>query len=531
MCVSISDILKIDHLWVLPNLVKLSLNFNKIDRIENIEMLVNLKELDLSFNFIEKIENLETLVKLETLSLFNNSIKVIENLDNLTNLIILSIGRNKIDSFKGVSAHLTPTSLKKNIVLITPRLFFQIERFRFFKKLRSLNLQGNPIDMIPESPLRIYIAAVLPQLKYYEYIFISEVERALGGERYLRELREIQENEQDEIVAREKLAKERQNEIQLSDSFVELLNEHQLFDSFFVNDEDGKALLSIGEKAADLISDYRKEAFNLTQKIYNLGLEKHEIRLNELKIFKTCVVSAKLKVQEEAQQVVQDYLTIKVEIFAKAREYLTKIETETSNTLDDPSEELIEISEKFQMLTMDLFEILDGKWEILMGLENSLFERVEESNTHFGHTIAEMMNEFIEQAQTLFVQLRDAESNFCDSLQEAVTRYITFKMASKDEQSVPKELQECLDDKDAIMNLIAGMRDLHMQRIDAREDKLISRARGWISDLTTNLHKDEISRNRNKVMEINYFLDQQRDEFDRLQEEIRDSVLKKQDDE
>lgn len=31
---------------------------------------------------------------------------------------------------------------------------------------------------------------------------------------------------------------------------------------------------------------------------------------------------------------------------------------------------------------------------------------------------------------------------------------------------------------------------------------------------------DEIQRNRNKVMEINYFLDKQREAFDRIQEEV-----------
>lgn len=103
------DILKIDHLWILPNLTKLSLNFNKIDKIENLDDLKNLKELDLSFNYIEKIENLEKLTKLEDLTLYKNSIKKLENLDSLENLIILSVGRNLITSCKGVSHHTIPT--------------------------------------------------------------------------------------------------------------------------------------------------------------------------------------------------------------------------------------------------------------------------------------------------------------------------------------------------------------------------------------------------------------------------------------
>lgn len=97
------NLLRIDHIWVLPNLEKLSLKFNKIDRIEKIDMLVKLKELDLSFNCLERIENLDKLVKLEILTLFGNRIKRLENLNPLSGLLILSVGNNLIDTYDGVS--------------------------------------------------------------------------------------------------------------------------------------------------------------------------------------------------------------------------------------------------------------------------------------------------------------------------------------------------------------------------------------------------------------------------------------------
>lgn len=128
--------------------------------IENIEMLTNLKKLDLSFNYIEKIENLDKLVHLESLSLYNNLISKIENLEELENLKILSIGNNNIGEVKG------------------------IERFRFLKKLYSLNLEGNPIAENAEKPLRIYIAAVLPNLKYYSYTYLKDEEREKGQEMF-----------------------------------------------------------------------------------------------------------------------------------------------------------------------------------------------------------------------------------------------------------------------------------------------------------------------------------------------------------
>lgn len=102
LCLEFLNILKIDHLWMLTNLRRLSLKCNKVDKIENLDNLLNLRELDLSFNCIERIENLECLVRLERLSLFRNNISRIENLQHLEQMVRLSIGNNLIDSTDGV---------------------------------------------------------------------------------------------------------------------------------------------------------------------------------------------------------------------------------------------------------------------------------------------------------------------------------------------------------------------------------------------------------------------------------------------
>lgn len=46
---------------------------------------------------------------------------------------------------------------------------------------------------------------------------------------------------------------------------------------------------------------------------------------------------------------------------------------------------------------------------------------------------------------------------------------------------------QCLEDKDAIVNFIAGSRDFHIQVIDMREDLLVKRARAWAVDLIAKL--------------------------------------------
>lgn len=155
-------------------------------------MLTALKELNLSFNYITKIENLETLVNLEVLSLFSNHITKIENLQTLEKLVTLSIGNNLIETLDGVSF----TSIcsiyysKLYILSISFNIFFfiiqlkQIERLRFVSSLKVLNLEGNPIAKQPDFPLSEYITAILPQLNYYEYVFIKDEMREAAQKRF-----------------------------------------------------------------------------------------------------------------------------------------------------------------------------------------------------------------------------------------------------------------------------------------------------------------------------------------------------------
>lgn len=101
--IEFQNLMRIDHLWVLPNLQKLSLKFNRIDRIENLHMLTQLRELDMSYNKLERIENLEELRRLEVLTLIGNRLTRLENLDALAEVMVLSVGDNQIDTYDGVT--------------------------------------------------------------------------------------------------------------------------------------------------------------------------------------------------------------------------------------------------------------------------------------------------------------------------------------------------------------------------------------------------------------------------------------------
>ncbi|XP_011190227.1 dynein regulatory complex subunit 3 isoform X1 [Zeugodacus cucurbitae] len=495
------NILRIDHLWIMPNLTKLSLNCNKIEVIEHIDMLTALKELDLSFNYIERIENIEKLINLEVLSLFNNQITQIQNLDTLEKLVILSLGNNKIGSTKG------------------------IERFRFLKDLRVLNLQGNPISRSARFQMDLYVAAVLPDVKYYEYKTVTEEMRHKGREKYYRELREIEANEEKEILARAAKAKEEYDEKRLASSFVEYLNEHQLYESLWKGDEDGYALLRIGQPATDLAEEYDNDMYDVTQEIYKYGLERFEERELEINEFKENLEEGQLLIQQMGQEVIEEFLRHKELVFERATAVLKALELRTLHGEDEESPESLELVDQFDKITMQFDDTINDVWQQLMSQELHLHESIEESTVNFQRRIQEMMAKFVEQVQTYFGQLRDIAIHFSENMSEVSTHYINTKLALQDFEDVPPELLHCMEDREAILNLIAGMKDAHIQRIDEREDRLMVRSRDFIENMIDELNNAELERNRAKILEINSFLELMSESLASLHTEIREAIM------
>jgi hypothetical protein len=144
---------------------------------------------------------------------------------------------------------------------------------------------------------------------------------------------------------------------------------------------------------------------------------------------------------------------------------------------------------RLKKLINDFQELYDATWKVLMENEMHLHESVNETNFAFEHIIQDMMNEFIEKCKTQFVQLRELESNFIDALTEAVQSFVTLKAAIGKEHEIPDELRESLIERDIILNLATGMKDMHISKIDGREDMLINRSKEWVRDLCAKLVK------------------------------------------
>ncbi|CAG8439672.1 10901_t:CDS:10 [Ambispora gerdemannii] len=194
----------VNHLIKLTNIYFVQ---NKIKTIQNLENLVNLTNLELGANSIRKIENLSSFVNLEQLWLGKNKIRELENLDNLKNLKILSIQSNRLTRLEGLEGlvnleelYLSHNGIKKieglennkklRILDISNNFFTKIEnishlsnleefwasnnqlndfqelesQLAHIEKLRTVYIEGNPLQTNNEATYRLKVKTLLPQV-------------------------------------------------------------------------------------------------------------------------------------------------------------------------------------------------------------------------------------------------------------------------------------------------------------------------------------------------------------------------------
>ncbi|KAJ8927249.1 hypothetical protein NQ314_020300 [Rhamnusium bicolor] len=418
--------------------------------MENLQTLVTLRELDLSFNKISKIENLETLVNLEKLSFYENLIETIENMENLKKLSVFSIGKNKISDWEN------------------------IHYLRKFSKLSSLNMAHNPCA--EEDNFRVFIAAFLPKLVYYEYIRLEEAEREEGIELFERQLNNLQKIEDEENAKVAIIEKERADAEVHSLSFVEYLNTRHLFDEMFQEDIEGKALLEIGEEVKEFYVEYEEQFIHFCKQVFQVGQKHYVVRKEEVDQFLNTVESAKKQNQEESIEHMERFMERKGTIFQEIR-YL-------QHQLDNERIEELEYNDTIDMYAEEFTGLIHDTWKKLMKMELQLYEQVDEVNQNFGHTLNDLINGFLEESQGIFSIIRALEVTYAENVGDAAGRLLTNANLNE-EIVIPEALVDIL-------------------------------AKTWLENFNTGLIKDEIKRNRYKLLEINHFLDIQREEFEEL---------------
>lgn len=190
-------------------------------------------------------------------------------------------------------------------------------------------------------------------------------------------MREIEANEEMEIQYRNQKAKEEFDAERLSSSFVEHLNEHQLFESLWKGDEDGRILMMVGATAIDLCEEYDKDTYDITQEIYKCGLEKYEEREMEIKEFLSNLEDGQQEVQLMGQQILEEFLRYKDKLFESATSCLKTLELRTMHGEDEESPESVDLADRFEKISMEFEETINDVWQQLMSQELHLHESIE----------------------------------------------------------------------------------------------------------------------------------------------------------
>ncbi|XP_026499077.1 dynein regulatory complex subunit 3-like [Vanessa tameamea] len=481
------NILRIDHLWMLKSLRKLTLAHNLIEKIENLELLVGLNELDLSFNKIEKIENLDELVNLEILTLFHNKIRKLENMDTLENLLVFSIGDNLIEDYKEMSY------------------------MRRFRKLRSVSFKGNPCCDDPMT--NQFLKSALTRVTYLDYKLIAEEERESGRALFRGHLRKL--DDADEKAEKERLAKE-DYEAKVKFyalSFVEYLSGPELLDSMFEKDPDGSLLLKVGGELLGFYEQYKEQYEETMAGLVQFAQEAYNSRQNEIKLFKDLVDNALEDSVVKSKMVVAGFEEKKKSLIDQMNELIGRF-TSKKATIEQLEPNIIDAGEAFNDIIYDL-------WKKLMTIEMQLYEQCEESRVQFAVNMTEMITKLLEVSRNAFGAWREHEGMWSMRQFEALSKLLGNKIMLGD---APPELFEVMMDRDQMMNLIAQSSDNHMRFIDAREDLLMTRANNWRDELIQGANDNEIKRNRDRILEIYYYIDNQREEWTDMQMNMTETV-------
>ncbi|XP_045495729.1 dynein regulatory complex subunit 3-like [Colias croceus] len=481
------NILRIDHLWMLKSLRKLTLAHNLIEKIENLEQLTGLNELDLSFNKIEKIENLDELVNLEVLTLFHNRIRKLENMETLENLLVFSIGDNLIEDYKEMSY------------------------LRRFRKLRSVSFKGNPCCDDPMT--NQFLKSALTRVTYLDYKLITEEEREAGQAIFRGLLRKL--DDADEKSEKARIAKEEYDaKVKFyALSFVEYLSGPELIESMFEKDPDGSLLLKIGGELLGFYEQYKEQYVETMAGLVEFAQGAYNARQHEIKLFKDLVDNALEESVKKSKQVVEEFETKKKPLVEQMNEIINKV-TAKQATIEQVEPNIIDAGEAFNELVYDL-------WKKLMSIEMQLYERCEESRVQFSVNMTEMITKLLEVSRNAFGAWREHEGIWSMRQFETLSKLLGNKVMLGD---APPELFEVMMDRDAMMNLVAQSSDNHMRFIDAREDLLMTRANNWRDELVQGTNDNEVKRNRDRIAEIYYFIDNQREEWTDMQMSMTETV-------
>ncbi|BES93395.1 leucine rich repeat containing 48 [Nesidiocoris tenuis] len=468
------DILRIDHLNMCTQLTKLSLSNNVIKEIGNLHKLINLVSLNLSFNRISKIKGLETLVNLEELSLFGNRITVVENLDSQTDsLRLLSLGGNRIESSKCM------------IYL------------RKFKKLSSLNLEGNPFVVKCDYSIAEVVGGLIPNVDYYDYRMIKPEMRERGKDKIRSLLDELAKIEANEALMRKmddftsKIASYQEK------AFISGFGDDEFYDRMLSRDVEGQNLIGISDSIKQVFKRLKDGLCRSSKNIVKLGVAFYNERKNEVGKYKEGYSENMMAVTHQSTVVIRDFMTSKTQFLKKL------LDLYKAEDLDEAA--LVMRLKRAIIFDKDFTYSRRKTWWDLMEQEMLKHDKNEKNLVCFEDKLQDLGKAFLEKIQVEFANMRDMEEEFYVALADQVNRYLVQVYLNTD-SSQEKDRISGLLNKDKRCKIINQSHKNHLSEIEMEEEKLMGQVKDWQDVLIKKFFTAEIERNRKAIIEINRFI-------------------------
>ena len=476
-------ILKIENLQNLTSLTRLFLDNNLIERISGLDRLIHLTWLDLSFNRIIQIEGLEALKKLEVLALYNNEISKLEHLEHLSELKVLRVGHNKIQ--------------QKDSVVYLRKLI----------SLKTLSIKENPF--CDGEDWETFCMALLPNLAYLETMFVTHEKREAAMSKHQGDIFRAHNQEEEEREIRERKKEMMESERKNKAAFVASLRGSELLKALLKRNEEEENLLrdclescygAEGTKA--VWEQFKEEMTQIGDEIYSLGLKELTHRENEVKVFEDCVKGAQKCSQNKGVKVIDAFMNDKDVIFDTLYEMAGQFE-------DKEAEEITELQrEEVEKLQEQFGQKIKETWSVIMSHEMNLVNQTEQVLGKFERNLSHLMDGFVDSVKDLFARARGADTRYFRKLSELGEEIEELPYLGSNALLADQEVK--------VSSVVARCHDGHQELLLEEEEKLRTDLEKWKDQFLHRFRRKERKRNRNRILELNHFVDVMRQEAEEL---------------
>jgi hypothetical protein len=463
---SYKNICDIDHLEGLVRLHTLALDNNVVARIENLGHLTNLMWLDLSFNNITKIEGLETLVNLKDLTLFHNQIETVENLEALQNLECLSLGKNRIKSLDCIGY------------------------LRAFPKLRLLNLEGN--SLCNEEEYRLYVLGFIPQLDYLDFVMVGEDERVRAIDTFQDELMILQEKEVIEKTTKDREASQKAERALLKAANLSVVQ--NLFEDMLEEDSELSKLRMIAG-VNEMLEDYQDKVNEACEEFRTVGLEQHDLRIQERTMFENTVKKSRDVAASKARSLVEDFKSEKAKTVVEVMSTVARIAEEDSKFSG------MEDLHHAQKMLRDMLARVDGLADELIGIEVKQLEMQDKMLNEFESRYGDIKNRNLELQNNCFRKVEDDETEYSRQLGE-LCNSLAEKLANGELDHFTEEARELIGNKEVLDTAIQGSNDIHIGKLLAREDETRAEEMAMFKNALAEYKAEKLEKSRARLAEI-----------------------------